>query len=79
MPYSRARILAETVAKIENYPQYFRRDVGGQKLTAKIKAMLEPYGLSENEALVADIDQLTDELRCTMKAYFMNQFLEPIQ
>jgi hypothetical protein len=78
MTHSRAEILADTAKRIADFPKYYRRDLGGVAVVPWIKLMLEPYGLSGNEALVADIEAFTDRLRETMQKYFVSQFLEPM-
>ena len=66
--------LRRIAAKIEGFPRYIRRDCGPAGIRQSVKLMLEPYGQSDNEALVEAILSLTEELRQTTREYYEGQF-----
>lgn len=59
---------------IDGFPKYIRRDVGSVGLQRSVEALLEPFELSDNRALVEAIITWSSEIRRTQVKYFMGQF-----
>lgn len=59
---------------IDGYPKYIRRDCGSLGVEGSIRLLLEPYGLSDNQELIAAIDKWSEDLFDTQRKYYKGQF-----
>jgi len=59
---------------IDSFPKYIRRDVGRQGLRRSVSALLEPFNLSHNSALIDAIITWSGDLRFTQLKYYEGQF-----